>query len=122
MPLRKSRSRIPARPRWLTRFFLDGGVPRLPNIVIPCQGPMPVIDVSAALTQANVTWEDLQWIRKVWRGPLVVKGVLTCEDACRAVDEGAAAVVVSNHGGRQLDCVSATLRALPEVGAAENGR
>jgi L-lactate dehydrogenase (cytochrome) len=125
---RKPLAKIPflaqflARPRWLTRFLLDGGVPRLPNIVIPGQGPMPIIDVSAALTQANVTWEDLQWIRKVWRGPIVVKGVLTGEDARRAVDEGAAAVVVSNHGGRQLDCVSATLRALPEVVAAVNGR
>src|SRR2546425_4389463 len=105
---RKPLAKIPflaqflARPRWLTGFFLDGGVPKLPNIVIPGQGPMPIIDVSAALTQANVTWEDLQWIRKVWRGPLVVKGVLTGEEARRAVDEGGAAVVVSNHGGRPL--------------------
>src|SRR5712671_7248317 len=50
-----------ARPRWLARFLLDGGVPQLPNVVVPGQGPMPIIDVSAALTQANVTWEDLQW-------------------------------------------------------------
>src|SRR2546428_11650582 len=88
---RKPLAKIPflaqflARPRWLAGFFLDGGVPRLPNIVIPGQGPMPIIDVSAALTQANVTWEDLQWIRKVWRGPIVVKAVLTGEDARRAV-------------------------------------
>src|SRR6266849_1737264 len=125
---RKPLAKIPflaqflARPRLLARFLLDGGVPRLPNIVIPGQGPMPVIDVSAALTQANVTWEDLQWIRKVWPGPIVVKGVLTGEDARQAVDEGAAAVVVSNHGGRQLDGVAASLRALPEVFAAVNGR
>jgi len=51
-----------------------------------------------------------------------VKGILTAEDAERAVDEGAAAVVVSNHGGRQLDSVSATIRALPEVVSAVNGR
>jgi isopentenyl diphosphate isomerase/L-lactate dehydrogenase-like FMN-dependent dehydrogenase len=51
-----------------------------------------------------------------------VKGVLTGDDGRRAVDEGAAAIVVSNHGGRQLDCVSASLRALPEVVAAVNGR
>ncbi len=110
------------RPGWLMRFLLDGGVPDLPNVVIPGKGPMPLIDVAAALGQANVTWEDMRWIRECWKGPLVVKGVLTGEDARRAVDEGAAAVVVSNHGGRQLDCVSPTLRALPEVVAAVNGR
>jgi isopentenyl diphosphate isomerase/L-lactate dehydrogenase-like FMN-dependent dehydrogenase len=125
---RKPLAKIPflpqflARPQWLAHFFLDGGVPKLPNIVIPGYGPMPLMDVSAALAQANVTWQDLEWIRKVWRGPVVVKGVLTGEDARRAVDEGAVAVVVSNHGGRQLDSVSATLRALPEVVSAVSGR
>lgn len=125
---RKPLAKIPflpqflARPQWLTHFFLDGGVPQLPNIVAPGHGPMPLMDVAAALTQANVTWQDLEWIRKVWRGPVVVKGVLTGEDARRAVDEGAVAVVVSNHGGRQLDSVSATLKALPEVVSAVNGK
>ena len=69
-----------------------------------------------------VTWEDLCWIRELWRGPIVVKGVLTGEDAKRAVDEGAAAVSVSNHGGRQLDGVRASIRALPEVVAAVKGQ
>ena len=64
----------------------------------------------------------MQWIRKVWPGPSVVKGILTGDDAKRAVHEGAAAVVVSNHGGRQLDSVSATIRALPEVVEAVQGR
>src|SRR5260370_28180968 len=83
---------------------------------------MPLVDVSAALATSAVCWEDLRWIRDRWLGPIVVKGVLTGDDARRAVDEGAAAVVVSNHGGRQLDCVAASLRALPEVVAAVNGR
>ncbi len=83
---------------------------------------MPLVDVSSALSEAVVTWEDLRWIRQVWSGPIVIKGLLTGDDARRAVDEGAAAVVVSNHGGRQLDSVSPTLRALPEVVAAVNGR
>src|SRR6266850_2296754 len=61
-------------------------------------------------------------MRERWHGPIVVKGVLTGDDASRAVDEGAAALVVSNHGGRQLDGVAASLRALPEVVAAVNGR
>ena len=109
-------------PAWLTSFLLDGGVPKLPNIVIPGQGPMPLIDVGAALARTTVTWEDLRWIRAAWPGPIVIKGVLTGEDARRAADEGAVAVVVSNHGGRQLDCVPATLRVLPEVVTAVNGR
>jgi isopentenyl diphosphate isomerase/L-lactate dehydrogenase-like FMN-dependent dehydrogenase len=69
-----------------------------------------------------VTWEDMKWLRKAWPGPIVVKGVLTGDDARRALDEGAAGVVVSNHGGRQLDGAAASLRALPEVVAAVNGR
>jgi len=94
----------------------------LPNVVIPGQGPMPLLDVSAALARAAVTWQDLQWIRSLWPGPIVIKGVLTGEDARRAIDAGAAAVVVSNHGGRQLDGVPASLRVLPEVVSAVNGR
>lgn len=113
---------ILAHPRWVAAFLADGGMPRLENIVVPAQGPMKLIDVAAALVDAAVTWDDLRWIRKVWPGPVVAKGILTAEDAERAVDEGAAAVVVSNHGGRQLDSVSATMRALPEVAAAVKGR
>jgi isopentenyl diphosphate isomerase/L-lactate dehydrogenase-like FMN-dependent dehydrogenase len=109
---------ILAHPGWLTSFLLDGGVPPLYNIVIPGKGPMPLLDVAAALASATVTWGDLRWIRQVWSGPIVVKGILVADDARRAVDEGAAAVVVSNHGGRQLDCVSASLQALPEVVSA----
>jgi isopentenyl diphosphate isomerase/L-lactate dehydrogenase-like FMN-dependent dehydrogenase len=105
-------------PGWLISFLLDGGLPGLPNVVMPGQGSMPLIDVAAALARAAVTWEDLRWIRERWRGLIVVKGVLTSDDARRAIDEGAAAVVVSNHGGRQLDCVPASLRALPEVAKA----
>jgi isopentenyl diphosphate isomerase/L-lactate dehydrogenase-like FMN-dependent dehydrogenase len=111
-----------ARPRWLAGFFRDGGLPRLPNIVIPGEGPMALLDVGAALAQTAVVWEDLRWIRDAWRGPIIIKGVMTGEDARRAVDEGAEAVVVSNHGGRQLDGVPASLRALPEVAQAVGGR
>jgi isopentenyl diphosphate isomerase/L-lactate dehydrogenase-like FMN-dependent dehydrogenase len=111
-----------ARPGWLASFLLDGGVPKLPNVVIPSQGPLPLIDVGAALSSAAVTWEDLRWIREAWSGPVVIKGVLTADDARRALDEGASAIVVSNHGGRQLDGVPASLRVLPEIVAAVNGR
>ena len=106
------------RPSWLTSFFLDGGLPKLPNVVVPGLGPMPLTDVGTALAKAAVKWEDFQWIREVWRGPIIVKGVLSADDARRAVDCGAAAVVVSNHGGRQLDYVFSSLEVLPEVVAA----
>jgi L-lactate dehydrogenase (cytochrome) len=113
---------ILVRPGWLKDFLLDGGLPQLPNVVIPGQGVMPLQDVSSSLARGAVTWEDLKWIRNCWPGPIVIKGVLTGDDARRAVDQGAVAVVVSNHGGRQLDGVPATLRVLPEIVGAVNGR
>jgi isopentenyl diphosphate isomerase/L-lactate dehydrogenase-like FMN-dependent dehydrogenase len=113
---------ILAHPGWLASFLLDGGVPKLENVVLPGKGPMELVDVASALSRAVVTWEDLRWIREAWSGPIVVKGILIGDDARRAVDEGAAAVVVSNHGGRQLDSVSSSLRALPEVVAAANNQ
>jgi L-lactate dehydrogenase (cytochrome) len=110
-----------ARPRWLAAFLRDGGLMSFPNVVLP-EGPMQYADVGAALEQSTVCWADLRWIRDLWKGPLVIKGVLIGDDARRSVDEGADAIVVSNHGGRQLDSVYPTLRALPEVVAAVNGR
>jgi isopentenyl diphosphate isomerase/L-lactate dehydrogenase-like FMN-dependent dehydrogenase len=83
---------------------------------------MDLVDVGAALSHAGANWNDLRWIREMWPGPIVAKGLLTGDDARRAVDEGAQAVVVSNHGGRQLDGVSASLRALPEVVDAVGGQ
>ncbi|MDP9340242.1 MAG: alpha-hydroxy-acid oxidizing protein [Acidobacteriota bacterium] len=109
-------------PGWLCAFLRDGGVPPLHNVVLPGKAPMPLTDIAKALAASTVTWHDLKWIRELWSGPIIVKGVLTGDDGRRAMDEGAAAIVVSNHGGRQLDCVSSTLRALPEVVAAVNGR
>src|SRR5271154_1109236 len=114
--------RLLAHPGWVAQFLLDGGMLELPNVIVPHRGPMRLVEVQAALARSVVTWEDLRWIRKAWPGPLVVKGVLTGDDARRAVDEGAAGVVVSNHGGRQLDEVAATLRALPEIVKAVGGR
>jgi L-lactate dehydrogenase (cytochrome) len=111
-----------ARPRWLAAFLRDGGLMKFPNVVLPGEGPMRYADVGAALDQSTVCWDDLRWIREIWRGPIVVKGAHTGDDARRAVDAGAQAVVVSNHGGRQLDGVAPTLRVLPEVVAAVSGQ
>jgi L-lactate dehydrogenase (cytochrome) len=111
-----------SRPGWLFDFLRDGGLPGLPNVVVPGKGPLPLTDVASALAESAVTWADLKWIRELWRELIVVKGVLTGDDARRSIDEGAAAISVSNHGGRQLDGVPASLRALPEVVAAVNAQ
>jgi len=111
-----------SRPRWLTSFLLDAGLPRLENVVVPGKGPMPLVDVSSGLSAAAITWSDFRWIQQLWPGPIVVKGILTGDDRRRAVDHGAAAIVVSNHGGRQLDGVVASIQALPEVVAAVDRR
>ena len=112
---------ILTRPRWLVQWLLDGGLMNFPNIILK-DGPMGYADVAAALEQSMVSWSDLRWIREAWKGPIVVKGVHIGDDARRAIDEGASAVVVSNHGGRQLDTVAPTIRVLPEIVAAVNGQ
>jgi L-lactate dehydrogenase (cytochrome) len=110
-----------ARPAWLAAYLADGGLMKFPNIALP-SGPMPYADVGAALQESMTSWADLRWIREAWKGPIVVKGVHTADDARQAIDHGASAVVVSNHGGRQLDGVAATIRVLPEVVEAVGGR
>ncbi len=111
-----------AHPGWFISFLLDGGVPPLANVVLPGKGPMPMTDVAAALATSTVAWEDLKWIREVWTGPIIAKGIMIGDDARRAIDAGASAVVVSNHGGRQLDSCDATIRILPEVVEAVHGQ
>jgi isopentenyl diphosphate isomerase/L-lactate dehydrogenase-like FMN-dependent dehydrogenase len=111
-----------ARPRWFVRFLLDGGLPDMPNVVNPETGVLKVRDTHTALKRTAFFWNDMSWIRETWKGPIVIKGILTAEEARRALDEGAAGVVVSNHGGRQLDGAAATLRVLPEIVAAVDGK
>ncbi|NLA34840.1 MAG: alpha-hydroxy-acid oxidizing protein [Actinobacteria bacterium] len=101
-----------ARPGWLWRFAA-AGFPVNPANARRGDGHAPID--AATLFEAPPTWADLAWIREAWDGPLVVKGVLGGSDARRAVDAGADAVVVSNHGGRQLDGVPGAVRVLPEV-------
>ena len=115
-------SQFLARPRWLAGFLRDGGLMTFPNVVLRtadrCRTPTSARRSSSRWCR----WHDLRWIRDAWKGPIVVKGVHTGDDARRAVDAGADAIVVSNHGGRQLDGVAPTLRVLPEVVAAVGGR
>jgi len=110
------------RPRWTIDYLQDGSPRTFPNIDLPGVGALPARDVGVLLEQTIVTWADLAWMRAAWKGPVIVKGVHTGDDARRAIDAGCDGVVVSNHGGRQLDGVPASLRALPEVVDAVNGR
>jgi L-lactate dehydrogenase (cytochrome) len=102
------------RPAWVAGMISDGGLMEFPNVLLPT-GPMPYADVGKTLEESVVCWDDLKWIRELWGGKIMVKGVHTAEDARRVVDEGADALVVSNHGGRQLDGVPGSIRSLPEV-------
>src|ERR1700728_3931697 len=63
-------SQILSRPGWLVDYFLDGGLPGLPNVIVPGKGPLPLVDINAALAESAVTWADLRWIREVWKGPI----------------------------------------------------
>jgi L-lactate dehydrogenase (cytochrome) len=106
---------ILAHPGWLAGFIMDGMTRPFPNIVVPGSGPLAAIDVAAALESAQVSWTDLKWIREQWSGPIVMKGVMTIDDAKRSVDAGAQGLVVSTHAGRQLDGVAGSLRVLPGI-------
>ncbi|MBB5156476.1 alpha-hydroxy acid oxidase [Saccharopolyspora phatthalungensis] len=106
------------RPAWLARYVLDGLPFEIPNTAqITADGkPMMLTEMTkGGAGSHSPTWTDVDWLRANWRGPLVVKGLLTAEDARRAVDAGADAVIVSNHGGRQLDGAPATLHVLPRI-------
>lgn len=112
-----------ARPRWTLGYLRDGlptGVtPRPDRGTAATRLPPAVAGVGGRpAARPPVTWADVAWLRTRWSGPLVVKGVLTGEDARRAVDCGANGLVVSNHGGRQLDGAPATITVLPEARAA----
>ena len=105
-------------PRWIREVAL-GGRPltfgNLEQMVPGARSPVAFRDWIDSQFDPSVTWEDIAWVRATWPGRLVVKGVLDADDARRAVDSGVDGVVVSNHGGRQLDSVPSTARALPDV-------
>lgn len=111
---------VVTRPRWLARFLRAGAPLEFGNL----QPGLAESDGSlgSALLSAPPTWHDVERYRKRWDRHLVVKGILEPADACRAIDLGADAVVVSNHGGRQLDGAMGTLDALADIVAAVDGR
>jgi L-lactate dehydrogenase (cytochrome) len=107
-----------AHPRWIATVAL-GGRPlsfgNLEKAVPGARSPAAFRKWVDAQFDPSVTWEDVAWVRERWSGRLVVKGVLDRDDARRAVEAGVDGVVVSNHGGRQLDAVPSTARVLPEI-------
>jgi L-lactate dehydrogenase (cytochrome) len=113
------------RPGWCYDVGLRGRPHSLGNVA-PVLGPSSGLEDFFAWMRDNfdptVTWRDLEWVRAEWSGQLILKGVLDSRDAVRAVELGADGIVVSNHGGRQLDGAVSTTRALPGVVAAVAGR
>ena len=113
-------------PRWLAgvmgRYLLTTGMPRHENFPAQYRHRITRPTNKAPKNSATATWDVIGRIRRIWPGPLVVKGILTADDARRAVDQGADGVVVSNHGGRALDSAPATIDVLPEVVAAVGDR
>jgi L-lactate dehydrogenase (cytochrome) len=102
-------------PRWIADVPARGGPLTFGNLKRPGQPAPSALKAWIPEFDPSVTWDDVAWVREHWNGPLVVKGVLDAEDARRAVEAGVDGVVVSNHGGRQLDSVPSTVRALPDV-------
>jgi L-lactate dehydrogenase (cytochrome) len=105
-------------PRWLWDVALGGRPLVFGNLADRVASARNVTDFRAwidAQFDPGVTWRDIEWLRREWAGPLVIKGILEPDDARAAADAGASAVVVSNHGGRQLDCVASAVTMLPRV-------
>jgi L-lactate dehydrogenase (cytochrome) len=127
--VRDVRNGLTVPPRLSLRTFLDGATkPRwwwnlfttepLRFAALDGDGTDSPADVSARLFDHNITWTDLAWLRENWSGPLVIKGIQRLEDAQRAAELGADAVLLSNHGGRQLDRGPAPLELVPAVADA----
>ena len=114
-----------ARPEWLWDVGIHGKPHSLGNLEPIVGRRAPLKDFQAwihANFDPSVSWADVEWVRRQWNGPLIIKGILDAEDAQLAANSGADAIVVSNHGGRQLDGVLSTARALPAIADAIGGR
>jgi L-lactate dehydrogenase (cytochrome) len=112
-------------PRWL-RDVAIGGKPlvfgNLASYVPNARNPADFRAWVSEQFDPSVTWKDIEWLRKQWQGTLIIKGIMDAGDARAAVDVGAQGIVVSNHGGRQLDGAPSTLAMLPEIAAAVGHR
>ena len=111
-------------PRWLWDVWVNGRPHSLGSVTGALQGGGGAADFLTWIANnfdRSLTWADLDWIRAAWDGPLVVKGVLDQEDARAALKAGAQGLLVSNHGGRQLDGVRSSISALPSIADAVGG-
>jgi len=118
-------SQLVARPHWLWDVGIRGRPHSLGNLEEIVGRNAPLDDFQAwihANFDPSVSWKDVEWVRKRWPGPLIIKGLLDPDDARAAAASGAEAIVVSNHGGRQLDGVVSTAAALPRIAEAAEGR
>ena len=114
-----------AHPRWAVDVGLKGKPHTFGNLDDLVTKASTLADFKAWIDgqlDATVTWKDIEWLRAAWDGELIIKGILSTEDAIAAFDAGADGIVVSNHGGRQLDSVSSTIAILPRVLDAVGGR
>jgi L-lactate dehydrogenase (cytochrome) len=121
----KRMGQLLARPEWLWDVGIRGRPISLGNLEPIVGRSAPLSDFQAwihANFDPSVSWKDVEWVRSQWSGPLIIKGILDPDDARAAAESGAAAIVVSNHGGRQLDGTSSTARALPRVAGTIAGR
>jgi L-lactate dehydrogenase (cytochrome)/glycolate oxidase len=109
------------RPRWLLDFARTGKVPDLtaPNLAKDGSAAPTFFAAYGEWMQTPLpTWDDIAWLRELWGGPFMLKGVMRVDDARRAVDAGVTAISVSNHGGNNLDGTPAPIRALPAIADA----
>jgi L-lactate dehydrogenase (cytochrome) len=116
---------LAARPGWLFDIGIRGKPHHFGNLADVSEEPVDLVALKTFIAgqfDPAVTWKDIAWLRSIWKGKLLIKGVLSAEDAAAAVDAGADAVIVSNHGGRQLDCVASGIGKLPEVVKAVGGQ
>jgi L-lactate dehydrogenase (cytochrome) len=114
-----------SRPEWLWDVGIRGRPISLGNLEPIVGRKAPLSDFQAWISanfDPSVSWKDVEWLRQRWGGPLIIKGILDPDDARQAAKAGADAIVVSNHGGRQLDGVISTARALPRIAEAIGGR
>ena len=113
-------------PIWTYEYLRNGGAPTLGNwapYAPPGSDVHGVLDfVNTQIPASSQTWRELETYRRLWKGPLIVKGILHPDDAVRAADLGAEGIIVSNHGGRQLDRAPATVEAFPAIKAAVGDR
>jgi L-lactate dehydrogenase (cytochrome) len=114
-----------AHPAWLWDVQLNGGPHTLGTVAGAAKDLKRLVEFMTWIGRnfdQSVTWDDIGWVREHWKGPIVIKGVLDVADARQAADLGVDGIVVSNHGGRQLDGAAASIRALPAIAQSVGDR